>query len=1089
MASSPVGPEELRQARNLLRAYRDASCADPSPKAGHLSERRSSLALRTPASNYGNSEDCAARPSVAPPWRSASVTRSPPASSPGRREPPISFSRGLEIYHSLGFGGTDLGGVPKNVERLQSDSFLARGRARQVAVVGPADRAGSCIGDERFLSLGGPSLCDLAGVVMTPARSQPVTRAGEGSASSRGGLGALARTNRNPSISANYQMMGPSGGSSSSTGGCGLRSDADSARTFQPPSRAARASIGETSPISAVEGRRGGDLMDSPCRKERRSYTSPEKASSAKRSLSVSALGSSPPRELYFSPVKGSAADLGQGESVVDVIRRRAAEARQLPSTEVPELPPLPALSFEEQPPLWRAEGQRSHDGIGMLHGSASKASPAFDGLSPTAETSCNSGAAAPIVFIASMPDVGQQARREEVPSEHQDSCASSSCQGCRGTLASDGDTLHHGTHKALLEASTCSLCCQCGVQQAGAMPSISAIAIAIGEVASPAKARTPTPKSPTSPLSAPSLSGRNNEARPEVTEALRDRVAMLEELLRQGSSPPKGHRATGSADPVPGLKPRPVLCDSDATGEGPVSAAPTPSAEVAAVECTPLKAEAPVPPPKGKGKGKGKTAPPPPPAEAASSPGQPSPGGKGKGKAAPPKAPSRGAPTSPTSGKVSAKSQGPVPRKAEVKPRLPMKRLFWNSFLLEGPELEKPETTVWAAIEKDGFIDDIDVEELELLFAEALPGRNQTSSDGMSGSCRKGLAQKSRLFEETRRRQVCVMLARLPDIETTITSVLDMDDRRLDKDQVELLLANAPPAEELTALQSAAAELAANHKDDSPPWDVAESFVLRLGQVPFFAVRLQIWSFENSFEERLEVFQTAGTEVQEACIALRQSASMQRLLGLALGVGNYLNAGTSRGRADGFAVEALAQMRTVKAVPQGPTKTIVDYLVQQMEKTRPGDLDGLFSEDCLASAIHRAARHKLSDLSQELAAFRNQAESIARRASAADDRALSVRAERVEARHAELLALQKLFANAEEEYKRLCAWFHEGAAKPARPSDEFFSVWDGFLQAVRAALEGLYGGRTRRRKSNFRQRKSLDSLKTQLSLDGAADH
>ena len=30
------------------------------------------------------------------------------------------------------------------------------------------------------------------------------------------------------------------------------------------------------------------------------------------------------------------------------------------------------------------------------------------------------------------------------------------------------------------------------------------------------------------------------------------------------------------------------------------------------------------------------------------------------------------------------------------------------------------------------------------------------------------------------------------------------------------------------------------------------------------------------------------------------------------LKVGNYLNAGTSRGRADGFTVEALAQMRTV---------------------------------------------------------------------------------------------------------------------------------------------------------------------------------
>lgn len=36
-------------------------------------------------------------------------------------------------------------------------------------------------------------------------------------------------------------------------------------------------------------------------------------------------------------------------------------------------------------------------------------------------------------------------------------------------------------------------------------------------------------------------------------------------------------------------------------------------------------------------------------------------------------------------------------------------------------------------------------------------------------------------------------------------------------------------------------------------------------------------------------------------------------LLGIVLYVGNYLNGGTPRGRADGFALDTLAQMRTVK--------------------------------------------------------------------------------------------------------------------------------------------------------------------------------
>lgn len=418
------------------------------------------------------------------------------------------------------------------------------------------------------------------------------------------------------------------------------------------------------------------------------------------------------------------------------------------------------------------------------------------------------------------------------------------------------------------------------------------------------------------------------------------------------------------------------------------------------------------------------------------------------------------------------------------------MKRLFWNSFVLDGSELDKPDDSVWASIEREG-VDDLDVEELELLFAEAMPGRMQTNGAGLAGSSRKGFVQKTRLFEETRRRQVCVMLARLPDLDTTINAVTEMDDRRLDKDQVELLLANAPPAEELVALNAAATEMknSCQGLEGFPPWDAAEAFVLRLGEVPAFAIRLQIWSFENSFEERYDIFQTAGTEVQEACAALRQSVRVQRLLNLGLAVGNYLNAGTSRGRADGFAVEALAQMRTVKAVPSGPTKTIVDYLVRQIEKSRPGDLDGLFSEDGVAIAVHRASRHKLGDLAQELLAFRNQADNLVRRAAAQDDDALSLRAQRLETRQAELQGVQRLYASADEDYRRLCAWFHEGATRAARPCDEFFGVWDGFLQAVRTALEGLYGGRTRRRKSTFaRPRRTLDHLIRSISMEAAQE-
>jgi hypothetical protein len=316
-------------------------------------------------------------------------------------------------------------------------------------------------------------------------------------------------------------------------------------------------------------------------------------------------------------------------------------------------------------------------------------------------------------------------------------------------------------------------------------------------------------------------------------------------------------------------------------------------------------------------------------------------------------------------------------------------------------------------------------------------------------------------------------MLARLPPTDVTVEAVIDMDDTRINADQVELLLANAPSSEELASLRSAAAEWEHDPETEGhPDWGVAEAFIWRLSEVPSLSLRLQLWAFENSFDERFEGFHSAALEVHAACISLQESPQIQRLLGLGLSVGNYLNAGTSRGRADGFTVEALALMRTLKTQQPGKpgsVVTLVDFLVRQLERATPGGLASIFAEEKKAGeggeaqAVRRAARHKLADLSLEFGTFRAQAEGLVRRTAAVavqdDGMSLAIRGQRAEARLRELDALQERFVEAEKRYRSLCAWFHEGVARAPRPSDEFFSVWDGFLQAVRVSLEGLSNG------------------------------
>jgi len=404
------------------------------------------------------------------------------------------------------------------------------------------------------------------------------------------------------------------------------------------------------------------------------------------------------------------------------------------------------------------------------------------------------------------------------------------------------------------------------------------------------------------------------------------------------------------------------------------------------------------------------------------------------------------------------------------------MKRLFWSSFVLGDDVLAEKDATVWSSINSD-CPDSFDQDELERMFGDA------ASRTGLSARANAGPSAapqvRMRGFDESRRRQICVMLARLPPISVTVGAVKAMDTAVLGKDQVELLLANAPSAEELSALREVAR--AATQCEESR-WDDAEAFVLQLAGVPSFGLRLQVWALENAFDERFALLQAVASEVFAACLALQKSPGIQRLLSLALKIGNYLNAGTPRGRADGFAIDGLAQMSTVKAMQAEAGGTLVDYLVRQLERARPGELQGLYGEGGEASVVRKAARHKLPDSLSELDSYRSQAQSLARRAADVQDEVLGSWGQRLVTRLRELDALGKSFDDAEAEYGRLCAWFHEGTSQKPRPSNEFLAVWDGFLQAVGVSLDALGSSGRKKKAQHAQAHRPMDDLKLALS-------
>lgn len=400
---------------------------------------------------------------------------------------------------------------------------------------------------------------------------------------------------------------------------------------------------------------------------------------------------------------------------------------------------------------------------------------------------------------------------------------------------------------------------------------------------------------------------------------------------------------------------------------------------------------------------------------------------GKGKGKGAPPALPTA---------KAKAK---PEPRKPEVKPTVPMKKLFWDSFRL----LDKEKETIWWDIDK--AYPSIDTTKLEELFPDAQAAvRIRNNSD----DC--GSVKKIKVLPDTRRQQICVMMKRLQDQSDTCDAIQCMDTYRLSADHVELLMTILPLPDEIDMLRRAEAE---HTIDEHNVWDTAERFMFMLLEIPHFKLRLQVLNFEASFPDTLSNLRASLFDIEAGCACLLNSPRISHLLGIVLSVGNYLNGGTMRGRADGFGMGALGQLKTVKA-KEARKGTLVDYVVEQMDATYLFELNEMFAPGGDVERLQRASRIKVEDVTIDLSSLCSTAGEILRGVKArrdAEGETFGRHCEIMAMCAAELEDLVTRHRRLESKCSEVCGWFRllEGNTRAA--CDELFGTVAKFISDLRA--------------------------------------
>jgi len=275
---------------------------------------------------------------------------------------------------------------------------------------------------------------------------------------------------------------------------------------------------------------------------------------------------------------------------------------------------------------------------------------------------------------------------------------------------------------------------------------------------------------------------------------------------------------------------------------------------------------------------------------------------------------------------------------------------------------------------------------------------------------------------------------------------------------------------------------------DERNVWDTAEDFMLTLIKVPQFSLRLQILDFETSLRGKYEGLASANGELHAACDAIMNSQRVRHLLGLALFAGNFLNGGTARGRADGFAIEALTQLRTVKTSQQDRGDTLVDYIVLQMIRKYQGEMELSFGQGGEADICARAARRKLVDTVAELEVLWNQAKSYRKMAEAqvlndtSKTKALARHVEILSMCVAELEVLRAMMCQTQLKWKELCTWFRmEEGNQNHKPTDEFFGIWSGYFRDLKQAFE-THLKREKAKQDKEREAKEKASLRAATS-------
>jgi hypothetical protein len=248
------------------------------------------------------------------------------------------------------------------------------------------------------------------------------------------------------------------------------------------------------------------------------------------------------------------------------------------------------------------------------------------------------------------------------------------------------------------------------------------------------------------------------------------------------------------------------------------------------------------------------------------------------------------------------------------IQPKVSMKNVHWDKLLL--PPLTRRQKMIWDIIEDAP----IDPGVMEQAFASPQTSQKFLNKDKPSASNTKQQARRS-ILDDKRQKAIGIMLTQLPIAPIIKSSILSMDLDQMNMDQLHLLEKHFPTPEEFNsvrALLDAGASIAKSLTKE-------ERFIATMSGLKHGALRLKVWVFQLTFDEKVDDIMPHLDALTNIWSVLQNCESFQVFMGVLRGTGNFLNHGTRKAPASGFALDVFTKLKDTR--DKSGQLNLFDYL------------------------------------------------------------------------------------------------------------------------------------------------------------------